>query len=204
VSSIANWIFEIPLLLLDRQVLERAHVVQPVGQLDEDHPQVAGHGEHHLAQVLGLGLGLGGELQLADLGDALDQVRHVLAEAGLEVEAGGAGVLDHVVQQGRADGVGVEALGDQDGGHAHGMGDVGLARGALLLLVALGPVLEGPHDLRLVDALRRARHDLAELLEREGPGEQVPLVEGALRLDLGCRLLHALPRALPCGAVSPA
>ena len=37
------------LLTVGRQVLERAHVVQPVGQLDEDDADVVHHGEHHFA-----------------------------------------------------------------------------------------------------------------------------------------------------------
>ena len=41
-------------LLLLAQVAESAHVVQPVGQLDEDHPDILGHGDDHLADVLGL------------------------------------------------------------------------------------------------------------------------------------------------------
>ena len=40
-----------------RHVLERAHVVQPVGELDQQHAHVVGDGEQELAQVLGL-LGL--------------------------------------------------------------------------------------------------------------------------------------------------
>ena len=41
-------------LLVLAQIAEGAHVVQPVGQLDEDHPDVLRHGDDHLADVLGL------------------------------------------------------------------------------------------------------------------------------------------------------
>jgi hypothetical protein len=37
---------------------DRAHVVQPVGELDQDHAQILGHGHEQLAEVLGL-LGFG-------------------------------------------------------------------------------------------------------------------------------------------------
>src|SRR5215207_7177331 len=40
--------------LLRLEVLERAHVVEPVGQLDEDDAHVVHHREEHLADVLGL------------------------------------------------------------------------------------------------------------------------------------------------------
>jgi hypothetical protein len=44
-------------LLLGRHVADGAHVVQPVGELHEDHPQILGHRHEQLAEVLGL-LGL--------------------------------------------------------------------------------------------------------------------------------------------------
>ena len=42
------------LLLLGRQAVERAHVVEAVGELDEDDPDVLGHRQQHLPDVLGL------------------------------------------------------------------------------------------------------------------------------------------------------
>ena len=41
-------------LLVGRQRAQRAHVVEPVGELDDDHPHVLGHGQEHLPDVLGL------------------------------------------------------------------------------------------------------------------------------------------------------
>ncbi len=51
---------------------ERAHVVQPVGELDQDHPDVLGHRQQQLAEILGLGSLGRGQLQLRQLGDAID------------------------------------------------------------------------------------------------------------------------------------
>ena len=42
---------------LGRTVRQRAHVVQPVGELDEQHAHIVGDRQQQLAQVLGL-LGL--------------------------------------------------------------------------------------------------------------------------------------------------
>ena len=55
------------LLLLRRQAVQRAHVVEPVGELDEDDPDVLGHRQQHLADVLGLLLlvAVGAELATA-------------------------------------------------------------------------------------------------------------------------------------------
>ncbi len=68
------------LLAVGLQVLESAHVVQAVGQLDQHHANVRHHGQQHLADVLGLAVFAVGELNLVDLGDALDDVGHLVAE----------------------------------------------------------------------------------------------------------------------------
>ena len=125
------------LLAFLRQKLQRAHVVQAVGQLDEHHANVIHHGQHHLAHVLGLRLFGGGEFDLADLGDAFDDVRDLLAELGLDLVHRDRGVLDGVVQQSGGDGGGVEPhLGQQDG-DLERMRKVGLARLANLSFVML-------------------------------------------------------------------
>ena len=64
---------DVPLLLLPLE-LDGAHIVQAVGQLDHDDPDVLRHGDEHLAQVLHLLLFLGGitgVLHLSQLGDAV-------------------------------------------------------------------------------------------------------------------------------------
>ena len=43
------------LLLLPGQVAQRPHVVQPVGELDDQHADVAGHRDDHFPDGLGLG-----------------------------------------------------------------------------------------------------------------------------------------------------
>ncbi len=59
---------------------DRAHVVQAVGQLDEQDPPVLGHRDEHLADGGGL-LGLFRvELQAVELGDPVDDGGHLGAE----------------------------------------------------------------------------------------------------------------------------
>jgi len=124
-----------PLTLLRRQVLQRAHVVQPVSQLDQDDADVIHHGQDHLAQVLRLGLRLAREFQLADLGDARDDVRHFRAEVLLDVAGRRQCVLDDIVEQAGDDAVRVQIevgqyIGDLDGVH-----EVRFARPANLVAV---------------------------------------------------------------------
>jgi len=62
------------------KMLEGPHVVQTVGQFDKDHTDVVHHGQHHFAEIFGLLLLTSMEINLAYLGDALDNVRHLLAK----------------------------------------------------------------------------------------------------------------------------
>ena len=110
-------------LLLLGHGRDRAHVVQAVGELDEDDPDVGGHRHHHLAVVLGLGLVAGLEGQVVELGDPVHEARDLLAEGLAHLLQRGTGVLDGVVQQGRAQRLGVQAHAGADLGHADGMDD---------------------------------------------------------------------------------
>ena len=60
--------------------VQRAHVVQPVGQLDQQHAQILAHREQELAQILRRALVLGHLLDLGELGHAIDQPRDLGAE----------------------------------------------------------------------------------------------------------------------------
>jgi hypothetical protein len=165
-----------PLALLVLEELDRAHVVQPVGELDEDDPQVLRHGQQHLAKVLGLRRLAAVEVHHGQLGDALDERGDLLAPVLLELRRGDRGVLDHVVQQRRFQDVGVGLLAEEveeDAGHLDGVGDVGLAALALLAFVGGPGELVGAPDLRgsgwtqiLAEFGAEERLELAEGMER--------------------------------------
>ncbi len=67
-------------LLVGRQVVERAHVVQPVGELDEHDTDIMRHREDHFAEVLGLLLLAALKCDLRNLGGAVDQPRDLGAK----------------------------------------------------------------------------------------------------------------------------
>jgi hypothetical protein len=131
---------------------EGAHVVQAVGQLDQDHPDVLGDRQHHLAEVLGLGLGLGTELQVGQLGDAIDQLGDLRSELGADAFLAGRGVLHHIVQDGGDDGLVVHPHLAHGAGDRQRMVDVRLPGLARLPFVRLRPEQIGPVDL--VDLVR--------------------------------------------------
>ena len=66
------------LRLLD--VLQRAHVVQPVGELHQQHADVVRHRQHQLAEILRLLGALGEQFELRQLGHAIDEIGDLLAE----------------------------------------------------------------------------------------------------------------------------
>ena len=134
---------------LARHVVERAHVVQTVGELDQQHPHVVGDRQQQLAQVLGLLGLLGDEVEPLELGQSLDQRADVLAEHLVDLVAGRRGVLDRVVQERGRDGRVVELEIGQDRRDLERMGKIGIAGGALLLAMRLHGIDIGAVEQRL-------------------------------------------------------
>ena len=77
--------------------IERAHIVQAVGKLDQDDPYVARHRQQHLAKILRLRFFVGFKFDAVELGDAVDQFRHRLAELRRDFVLGDGGIFHHVV-----------------------------------------------------------------------------------------------------------
>ena len=142
------------------------HVVEAVGQLDDEDADVLRHGDDHLAQRGRLLLFLGDEVEAVELGDAVDQVGDLVVEGLAEVGDVDVGrVLDGVVEQGGGHGGRVEAEAGDDAGHPDGVDDVGIARLAPLAFVEAGGRLEG--------LLEEARVGLRMVLA-EGPQHGLP------------------------------
>ena len=120
-----------------RHEFQRAHVVQAVGELDQEHADVVGDREQQLAQVLGL-LGLArDQLQPLQLGEPLDQRADLVAEDVVDLGARRLGILDGVVQQRRDDGGVVELEVGEDRRDFERMREIGIAGGARLRAVRL-------------------------------------------------------------------
>ena len=152
-------------LLLLAQVLDRAHVVEPVGELDQDHAHVLRHRHDHLAVVLGLGLLAALELDPRQLRHALDELRDLVAELVAHFLDVGAGVLDHVVQQRGGDRLLVEVELGADLGGAPGVVDEVLAGAALLALVRVRGEGEGAPEQVAVDVLVVGSDGLDQLVD---------------------------------------
>ena len=74
--------------------------MQAVCQLDQNNPDVAGHRQRHLLEVLRLFFLQGFEFHLGQFADAVYKFRHRGAELFADGALGDAGVLDDIVQHG--------------------------------------------------------------------------------------------------------
>ncbi len=124
--------------------MQRLHIVEAIGQLDYHHPQVLSHRQEHLAQVLGLdfllAVSLLGRLprDLAQLGDAVHQLRNLVPEPLLDSAVLHAAVLLHIVQNSSSDSSSVHLELDDSQSCMKRMGDDRVAGEAHLSSVTLG------------------------------------------------------------------
>ena len=126
-----------------RHHAERAHVVHAIRELHHDDANVAHHGEQHFAEALGLRLLAILELDLIELADAVDEIGDHLAEYRHDFRFGSRRVFDYIVQDRGDQSVGIELEVGKNVRDRDRMGDVRLARNALLTLVALGAEVVG-------------------------------------------------------------
>ena len=170
------------------QVMERPHVVEPVGELHQDHPDVVHHGQQHLPEVLGLPFLAGRKRDRTELGDPFDHVRDVTAEQLPNPLDRRLGVLDDVVEEARGNRHHVQFHVREQVGDLQRMNQIGLPGMADLPLV-----LEGREDVRPPEQL-----DI-------GLGVVAPdLLDEVLEPDHGRRCLTSKSRDEECSRVPPA
>ena len=125
----------IAMLLARGQARQRTHVVQTVGQLDDDDANILGHRHEHLAQVLDLRVFLRLIRNPREFRYAFDQPRDLVAELRGDLFARDRRIFDDVVQQRGGDRLVVHLELGQNAGDREGMLDVRLARSPALALV---------------------------------------------------------------------
>ena len=159
-----------------RDVPPRPRVVEPVGELDDEHPDVPRHRDDHLAHRLGLrGLTVG---HLVELGDTVDEHGDLVAEVTSQRLQAVCRVLHRVVQQGgRQRGRCHPELGE-DRRHGQRVGDVVVAGAALLAVVCTLRHGIRPLDQREVGLGVGAPDHLQERFEDGVLGDAVAADEG--------------------------
>jgi hypothetical protein len=106
--------------------------VQAVGELDQDDAHVARHRQQHLAKRFGLRFFAGRELQLVELGEAVDEIGDRRTEALDQLALRDAAVFHRVVHQRSHDGLRVELPFGAEARDRDRVRDVRLAAGAEL------------------------------------------------------------------------
>ena len=114
------------------------------------HADVVAQREQEFAQVLGGAFVLRLSFDLAELGHAVDQARHVLAEQLLDLLRGGERILDRIVEDGGDDRLVVELQIGEDPGDFDRMAEIGVARRPHLRAVRLHREDVGAVDQPLV------------------------------------------------------
>ena len=211
-----------PHALVEAAVFEGAHIVQAVGELYDYDTDILAHGKEYLADILG-GLFLLGEvLDLAQLRDAVYEHGNIVAEFLPKYIEGAVGVLDHIMQERRADGIGIHAQLQQDIRHGERVSYIGFARFAgLVVMIALGKLvgrkylveivllfaieylldkgvdgkkLLGIGDIVILGVLRR---------RIDAPDEKLADIGSHARLSLMSFLIFHMPYSFPFGILAP-
>ena len=87
-----------PASLVGAQRCHGLEIVQAIRQFDEHDAQVTRHCHQHLAEIFGLGILIGLELNPFQLGQPIDQIGHLFAETHGDLGFGNRRILHHVMQ----------------------------------------------------------------------------------------------------------
>jgi hypothetical protein len=137
-------------LVLALDEVERPHIVQPVGQLDQQDAQILAHRQEEFPQVLGRAFAFGQRLDLRQLGNAVHQPRDFGTEVVFDLVDRRQRVLDRVVQQRGDNRFQIELQLGHQAGHLDRMAEIGVATGAFLRPVFLDGIDIGAIEHRLV------------------------------------------------------
>ncbi len=122
-------------LLLVRQVFQRAHIVQPVGEFDQDHANIIRHRNQHFAEIISLVFGPAFHLIMPELGHAVYESSDFRRKLARQLVNADVAVFYDIVQQPGCYGIAVQMLFRQNVRYVQAVLDVRLAGSALLPLV---------------------------------------------------------------------
>ena len=111
--------------------------MQAVGQFDDNHAYVAGHGQNKLAKALGLVFRLIVVFEFFQLGETVYHVGDGIAEFGGQFDFGSTGIFQNIMHQAGAERLDIHMPFGQLGGYCNRMGDVGFAAFAGLAVVCV-------------------------------------------------------------------
>jgi len=153
--------------LLRVQRAEGAHVVQAIGEFDEDHADVVRHRHQHLLEVLCLRFRVGFEFDLRQLGQAIDDLGDFRPEFRTDALLRDQRVFDDVVQHGRDQGLVVHVHLGQDAGDFERMLYIGLTALARLPFMRIGAEAVGMPDLADLIRVQVGTHAATEVVDAQ-------------------------------------
>ena len=135
--------------------IQRAHIVQAVTKLDQQHANILAHGEKELAQVFRRAFVLGHLLDLGELGHAVHQTRNIASKVLFDILDRRKSIFDGIVQQGGSDGFLIEFQVSHQSGDFDRVAEIGIpARPGLsavfLHRINVGAVKHGLVGVRVV------------------------------------------------------
>ena len=122
---------------MHRHELHRAHIVQTVGQLNQNDADIARHRQEHLAIVLNLAVLLRDIFNFAQLRNTVNQICYDSAKLLLNIFELIIRIFDYVMQKGSCQRFFVHLQADKNTHHANRVNDIRLAGLALLFSVRL-------------------------------------------------------------------
>jgi hypothetical protein len=125
------------LLTLVREEIERAHIVQSVRQLDDNHAHVLCHCHENFTEIFRIRILLGLEHDFFQLGYACNKFKHLFAKFPFDILLACRRILNDVVQERGGNRRPVQAQIHQNIGYRAGVDKVRFARGALLVRVRI-------------------------------------------------------------------
>ncbi len=124
-------------LFFGRTAGQGAHIVQSVRKLYDNNAYILAHRHKYFADIFGVLLFLCVQGNLTYFGNAVHQQRHVFPEFFLQSIEGGAGIFHNVVEQRRADSVGIHTHFQQNISYRHRVTYIRLSACAGLSLVGV-------------------------------------------------------------------
>ncbi len=112
-----------------------AHIVQAICQLDKDHPDIPGHGQHHLAEALRMRFRMGAGTDFCQLADTIHQFGDFHTKLVFQLLLGSFSIFDDIMQYRSHQALMVHTHFGQDTCHCNGVTDIGFAGQAFLILV---------------------------------------------------------------------
>lgn len=152
-ETIGNWSIDLECFSRDaflffyRKMTECAHVVEAIGELDDDDADVLRHSHKHLAQIFEIVFFFGtAQFDLAELGDAIDQEGDVTPELFFDFSERHLGILGDIMEESGDQRLFIHTDLGQDLGHMEGMDDIVFTGFSLLAMMSFLGKLVGSHD----------------------------------------------------------